>query len=205
MCRGRKVCDYLGEDPTAWSKSCPLTPPIHFANAYENILKIEDLLLGGKISSAVNVLQEPLGDEIKEWFVEHAQSAWSFRSKALGNPEASPFLGTLDTRKLTSEVKNRVLDRDGFVCGYCKGKLVSDERLIKISSIVGAENFKISGNNSQRHGYIYVVRTTVDHVLPQSKGGRTELDNLITCCWACNYGKAEKTLDEIGLVDPRIN
>lgn len=205
MCRGRKVCDYLGEDPTAWSKSCPLTPPIHFANAYENILKIEDLLLDEKISETIRILREPLGVEIREWFVEHAQSAWSFRSKVLGTLESSPFLGTLDTRKLTNDVKNQVSDRDGFVCGYCKGKLVSDERLNRISSIVGADNFRISGNNSQRHGYIYIVRTTVDHILPQSKGGQTDLDNLIMCCWACNYGKAEKTLSEIGLVDPRLN
>jgi 5-methylcytosine-specific restriction endonuclease McrA len=199
------VCEYLGEDTTAWSKSCPLAPPIHFANAYENILKIENLLLDEKISAAIDILHEPLGDEIREWFIEHAQSAWSFRSKVLGNVEASSFLGTLDTKKLTKDTKLRVLDRDGYVCGYCKGKLVSDTRLNKISSIVGADNFRISGNNSQRHGYIYVVRTTVDHVLPQSKGGRTELENLIMCCWACNYGKAEKTLAEIGLVDPRVN
>ena len=204
MCRGRQVCEYLGEDPTAWSKSCPLVPPIHFANAFKNILKIENLLLDEKISAAVNILREPLGDEIREWFVDHAQSAWSFRSKVIGNLETTTFSGSLDTRRLTNDIRKQVIDRDGFVCGYCKGKLVSDARLNKISSIVGTENFRISGNNAQRHGYIYVSRTTVDHVLPQSKGGQTELDNLITCCWACNYGKAEKTLSELGLVDPRI-
>jgi 5-methylcytosine-specific restriction endonuclease McrA len=205
MCRGRKVCQYLGTNPALWSKTCPLPPPIHFANAYKNILKIEYFLADKRISEAINILCEPLGDEIREWFIEHAQSAWSFRSKVFGNLEATLFLGSLDTKKLTNDFKNQVIERDGYVCGYCKGKLVSDERLNRISSIVGAENFRISGNNSQRHGYIYIVRTTVDHVLPQSKGGQTELDNLITCCWACNYGKAEKTLGEIGLVDPRVN
>lgn len=35
-----------------------------------------------------------------------------------------------------------------------------------------------------------------DHVIPLSRGGKTELDNLVTACPACNLSKHNKTPDE---------
>jgi len=37
---------------------------------------------------------------------------------------------------------------------------------------------------------------------PHSLGGRTELDNLVTSCYSCNFGKAEYTLKQLGIDDP---
>ncbi|MEL0166487.1 MAG: HNH endonuclease [Pseudomonadaceae bacterium] len=42
-----------------------------------------------------------------------------------------------------------------------------------------------------------------DHVVPHSHGGANDLDNLVVTCAACNFGKMEYTLDELGLIDPR--
>jgi 5-methylcytosine-specific restriction endonuclease McrA len=33
------------------------------------------------------------------------------------------------------------------------------------------------------------VQSTLDHVLPQSHGGKTTWDNIVTACWPCNHGK----------------
>jgi 5-methylcytosine-specific restriction endonuclease McrA len=35
---------------------------------------------------------------------------------------------------------------------------------------------------------------TLDHVLPVSKGGTNDPDNLYTCCRSCNSSRQEKTL-----------
>lgn len=47
----------------------------------------------------------------------------------------------------------------------------------------------------------YCGRTgnTVDHIWPQSKGGRTSWENCITACYACNQAKANLTLEEAGM------
>jgi predicted ATP-dependent protease len=38
------------------------------------------------------------------------------------------------------------------------------------------------------------TRLEVDHIIPKSKGGSDELDNLITSCIECNRGKRDKSL-----------
>lgn len=41
--------------------------------------------------------------------------------------------------------------------------------------------------------------TTVDHVIPRSRGGKTCWENLVACCHSCNSKKADKTLAESGM------
>lgn len=37
----------------------------------------------------------------------------------------------------------------------------------------------------------------VDHIIPSSKGGTDEYDNLVTACKDCNLGKSNRTLSEL--------
>ncbi|MCH7399378.1 HNH endonuclease [Belliella sp. DSM 107340] len=41
---------------------------------------------------------------------------------------------------------------------------------------------------------------TIDHVVPRSKGGKTNWSNLITACHRCNVVKGDKTPEQTGLV-----
>ncbi|WP_206109929.1 HNH endonuclease [Paenibacillus albicereus] len=41
---------------------------------------------------------------------------------------------------------------------------------------------------------------TADHVIPESAGGPTTLDNLVTACRTCNTKKGRKSLEESGLI-----
>lgn len=58
-----------------------------------------------------------------------------------------------------------MFNRDGFRCRYC-GCGVED----------GTE-------------------LTVDHVIPVSKDGPTDLGNLVTACWPCNIGKSDREVE----------
>lgn len=44
---------------------------------------------------------------------------------------------------------------------------------------------------------------TLDHVIPQSKGGKNSWDNLVTACKRCNSEKADLTLEEYGKEIPQ--
>ena len=40
---------------------------------------------------------------------------------------------------------------------------------------------------------------TLDHVMPRSRGGHTDWDNLVACCHACNNLKGDRLAEEAGL------
>lgn len=42
-------------------------------------------------------------------------------------------------------------------------------------------------------------KLTYDHVIPKSRGGRTEWTNIVTCCYSCNSKKDYHTSDESGM------
>ena len=39
----------------------------------------------------------------------------------------------------------------------------------------------------------------IDHVIPYSLGGRTELDNLVVACAECNLKKSGRTLAQVNM------
>lgn len=52
------------------------------------------------------------------------------------------------------------------------------------------------------HRCVYCGRraTTVDHVLPRSRGGADTWGNLVAACFACNNRKGDRTPEEAGMV-----
>ena len=40
---------------------------------------------------------------------------------------------------------------------------------------------------------------TFDHVVPRARGGRTDWENIVTCCRVCNDRKRDRTPDEAGM------
>jgi 5-methylcytosine-specific restriction endonuclease McrA len=41
---------------------------------------------------------------------------------------------------------------------------------------------------------------TLDHIIPKSRGGGNDWNNLVTCCFKCNLKKANKTPEEAKMV-----
>ena len=50
-----------------------------------------------------------------------------------------------------------------------------------------------------RCAYCGELGTTLDHVLPRSRGGRTTWTNCVAACHSCNVRKADKTPEEAGM------
>jgi 5-methylcytosine-specific restriction endonuclease McrA len=40
---------------------------------------------------------------------------------------------------------------------------------------------------------------TLDHVIPKTRGGKTEWANVVTCCYRCNQKKSDKTVAQAGM------
>lgn len=52
--------------------------------------------------------------------------------------------------------------------------------------------------DSHRCAYCGAHATTVDHVMPRSRGGGDTWENLVACCTRCNNVKSDRTPEEKG-------
>jgi len=78
--------------------------------------------------------------------------------------------------------------------------------LIKVVRNVYRNRVPFSKKNvlfRDRHTCVYCgrkgVTLTIDHVIPQSRGGRNDFDNCVACCKDCNNQKGAKTPREAGM------
>jgi hypothetical protein len=103
-------------------------------------------------------------------------------------------------RQPSVPVKVAVHDRDSWTCRYCGIRTIAPPVMQFLSKIYPAEfphhpNWKAG----QVHPAYLVLSTSLDHRLPGARGGDwVDPSNLVTSCWACNTGKADLLLEEIG-------
>jgi 5-methylcytosine-specific restriction endonuclease McrA len=81
---------------------------------------------------------------------------------------------------------------------------VAKRVLLAFEKVVGTDTFRNVGKNAEQHGVIHAFKVVADHLTPFKRGGKTNLDNLVTACPACNYGKDHYTLGQLGISDPRL-
>ena len=54
--------------------------------------------------------------------------------------------------------------------------------------------------DGRRCAYCSAAGTTVDHILPRSRGGRNTWSNTVAACYGCNQRKGNRTPAEAGMV-----
>jgi 5-methylcytosine-specific restriction endonuclease McrA len=204
MCRNTNYCSELGTDASKWDKYCPLPLPDYFEKSLDFFIEAFDLAILGRVVDALEMLSNTKSDELRNWYVEHGQmSGWHHRVKGLHKVKPKKYVGEMDPNKRIAPFENAVYRRDGYRCRYCHVRVV-DTRVLKLmEKFVGPEHFKSTGkSNALRHGIALTFRATADHIIPLSYGGRTSMENLVTSCWNCNYGKLNALLEQMNIANP---
>lgn len=70
---------------------------------------------------------------------------------------------------MTQQLRKRIKERDNYTCHYCHNSISKEPNLL----------------------------LEIDHIIPLSKGGKTEERNLQTLCWKCNRSKGNKIIQNI--------
>jgi len=95
-------------------------------------------------------------------------------------------------------------DRDHPVLGVSQAferpSVILLSRYVRIPSGSGVPVSRrgVLRRDLHRCGYCGVPATTIDHVLPRSRGGRDSWENLVACCLKCNNAKGDRTPGEMG-------
>lgn len=203
MCRDKKYCIELGTNIKHWDKLCPLPKPIWISeqmNIFESA--VNDFLIGQK-DSCITKLKEIKNEEIIDWYIEHGQMSGKHRKKTLNIPIPKLISEELrDSIRSPKKIQDEVFKRDGYRCRYCNNKLISQEFIRLFIKKLNFPLFQRDKTNLKTHGIIHISWPVADHVIPWNQGGRTDLNNLVSSCATCNYGKDGYTLEQIGIENP---
>jgi 5-methylcytosine-specific restriction endonuclease McrA len=102
----------------------------------------------------------------------------------------------------TSGQKAQLLARDGHHCRFCGIPLIRAEVRRRFTDAYPSAA-RWGRRNVEQHAALQAMWVQYDHILPNARGGATDLSNLVITCAPCNFGRTDLTLEEVGLLDPR--
>jgi hypothetical protein len=162
----------------------------------------------GEVDTGLEHLERTRHLDIREWFKIIGQNAGKKRFAELGSREALEPEVSQQARvdgDIDTNLARNVLERDRYHCRYCDVPIIYKSEVEKIRELFGHAKFPMSQSNDVAHGTLRAFYNSFDHVVPRSRGGQNTAENIVTACYACNFGKDNFTLFQLGLDDPRQN
>lgn len=120
------------------------------------------------------------------------------------SPDSPPHLSICDRpmpRMPNLATQSLVIQRDGFHCRFC-GIPVILAQVRRAMHRAYPEALPWGRTTAAQHSAFQCMWMQFDHLLPNSRGGRSDLENVVITCAPCNFGRMEWTIDECGLDDP---
>ena len=194
------------QEPDFWApRPCFRDPIPEIFEAAQLLNQAVDAHLKGRSTEAGKLLMQADMSKVRAWL----ESIWgkgNLEIWRIRKVESAPK--TLDKnerdskRKPSKQDERALIERDGYQCRFCGIPVIRSEVRIAIRKHYPDE-LNWGRSNSEQHAAFQCMWVQYDHILPHSRGGRTDLDNLAITCSGCNYGRGEYTLEEVGLIDPR--
>lgn len=185
------------------TRLCFREPVPEIADAARYLDEAVSAHLAGRTDLAEQLIQRADMPAIREW----TESIWGGKSPYKQSRfvlDAPPVFSKdeRETRKPTSSQQKLLLLRDGYHCRFCGIPLIRAEIRKRIREFY--PRALVWGKpNIEQHAAFQAMWVQYDHVLPHSRGGSSDIENLVITCGPCNFGRMESTLEEVGLIDPR--
>lgn len=161
--------------------------------------------LSGRSNDAAELFIQANNLVVREWL----ESIWGKASPHVNFRPVSnspPILEKserLETRMPSNTEKFALLQRDGFHCRFCGIPVIRREIRQHLHSLYPTA-LPWGRTNASQHAGFQALWVQYDHILPHARGGTNSIDNMVITCTACNFGRMDFTLDEVGIDDPRL-
>ncbi len=195
---------FLGRDLDSWPRDSLISYP----------LELDRLKVAGQLIAAVKAAKtSPQASRqivnsidsygLKRFFIDVAQHAGSWRFEhpplRLDRHESKPTKRSAPPRKRLLEL----FSNDNYRCRYCGTPIVGDRKqFVALSERLAMPELVVTGGNEARHGLYLTFRGSHDHLVPLAEGGTNDMENLLTACWPCQFGKYKFSLLDVGLNEP---
>jgi hypothetical protein len=141
---------------------------------------------------------------IREW----TESLWGANSPYVkyrvvaDAPPSLPEDQRINARMPTTAEKRMLHQRDGYHCRFCGIPVIRGEVRTRIGKVY-PDALPWGSKNVEQHPAFQAMWLQYDHLLPHARGGNNDLENIVITCAPCNYGRWNRILEEVGVVDPR--
>lgn len=170
-----------------------------------------DAHLDGRRQEAAELIAATDLPVIREW----TESLWGSKR---ANPEQWRYLRRrkvedplpllakeqrVNARMPSTMEKRAIVGKFGLNCAFCGIPVISD----KIRTAIKKEYpqaLSWENKNILQHAAFQCMWLQFDHVVPHARGGDNSIENVVVTCAPCNFGRVDATLDELGLIDPRL-
>lgn len=136
---------------------------------------------------------------------KHPEQPTYLRRRYVENaPVSLPKSDRVPVRMPTALEKAELIGRYGYNCVFCTMPLIRKEVRVALNRAY-PEAAHWSPTTTVCHAGLQCMWLQYDHLVPHSRGGDNSIENLVLTCAGCNYGRMSNTLEEVGLLDPRIH
>lgn len=184
-------------------QKCFREPITEIFKASEYLNQALDVHLHGNFDLAAKLIVKANLPEIREW----TESIWGAKSpyiKFRSIENSLPKLKKADrfeTRMPDKNQKAELIRRDGHICVFCGIPLIRTEVRKEFQRLYPAA-MTWGRRNIEQHSAFQAMWLQYDHLVPHSRGGINESNNIVITCAPCNFGRMEYTLEEVGLMNP---
>jgi HNH endonuclease len=98
--------------------------------------------------------------------------------------------------------RHQIVDRYGWNCSFCGIPVVAKNVRTKLTQLY-PEAARWGSTVLSQHWALQAMWLQFDHILPHSRGGSNDIENVVITCAPCNFGRMDYTLEEVGVSDPR--
>jgi 5-methylcytosine-specific restriction endonuclease McrA len=183
-------------------RRCLLLPIHEHVLAADLLSRAADALLEHDLPLAGNLLRESDLKPLEDYRYALAGPI----NPAIHLQTSSPVFPRVDKKRgprmPTLEIEKQVMTRDGYRCRFCGSRvIVKETRKAFVRALPTVARW--GRTNGECHFGLAVLAASIDHLVPFQRGGSNDLDNLVTTCNPCQFGRGHWLLDEVELEDPR--
>jgi hypothetical protein len=194
----------MERDENFWAlRDCFLTPIPQLEQAAQKLDHAAFALLSGDFDAAKQLIKSCEMPELDRYRAEIVEGTKPHVHRVRSVANAPPKRRGADSRMPGKKVALSIFRRDGWRCRFCGIKIVSLDAIKILDSIFPQEVRWKAKPYANRNVAFNVLASSLDHIVPHSRGGNNDPHNLVGACGSCQFGRMQYTLEEVGFTDPR--
>ena len=184
------------------ARRCFLTPIPQLSTAADLLASAADRLLAGDVSNARQLVAEADMPVISAYTALVTGSVNPLVHWQSAMPAGAVGLERSAQRMPSSSAERAIYVRDGWRCRYCGTRVMDRGMRARLHRCL-PDVARWGARNADKHTALAALSASLDHIVPHSRGGTNDEANLVTACNACQFGRGQWTLEEVGFFDPR--